>query len=95
MAYRDRNQAIAFIYENPLKLLKAFETQEKTRTFAVGLHNYQQKQAIELAIKNGYYNVPRKTSVEKLAKLSKLSFSTFQVHLRKAEEKLIPYFFEA
>ena len=55
----------------------------------------KQKQAIELAIKNGYYNVPRKTSVEKLAKLSKLSFSTFQVHLRKAEEKLIPYFFEA
>lgn len=54
----------------------------------------KQKEAINLAIKNKYYDVPRKTSVEKLAKLSKLSFSTFQVHLRKAEAKLIPYFFE-
>jgi len=54
----------------------------------------KQKDAISLAIKNGYYNVPRKTSVEKLAKLSNLSFSTFQVHLRKAESKLIPYYFE-
>ena len=55
----------------------------------------KQKQAIELAIKNSYYTVPRKTSVEKLAKISGLSFSTFQVHLRKAEQKLMPYFFEA
>lgn len=54
----------------------------------------KQKQAIELAVKNGYYHVPRKTSVEKLAKFAGLSFSTFQVHLRKAEEKLIPYSFE-
>ena len=54
----------------------------------------KQKKAIELAIKNGYYHVPRKISVEELAKLSKLSFSTYQVHLRKAEAKLMPYFFE-
>jgi predicted DNA binding protein len=50
--------------------------------------------AMELAIKNGYYHSPRNISVEQLAKLAKLSFSTFQVHLRKAEEKLIPYMFE-
>ena len=54
----------------------------------------KQKKAIELAIKRGYYDSPRKTSVEELAKLSGLSFSTYQVHLRKAEKKLIPYFFE-
>jgi len=54
----------------------------------------KQNQAIELAIKKGYYNSPRKINVKQLAKISKLSFSTFQVHLRKAEEKLIPYFFE-
>ncbi|MEK6792898.1 MAG: helix-turn-helix domain-containing protein [Nanoarchaeota archaeon] len=54
----------------------------------------KQKDAISLAIKNGYYNVPRKISVESLAKMAKLSFSTFQVHLRKAESKLIPYYFE-
>lgn len=55
----------------------------------------KQKRAIELAIKNGYYGVPRKTSVEKLAKIAGLSFSTFQVHLRKAEQKLMPFYFSS
>lgn len=54
----------------------------------------KQKDAISLAIRKGYYNVPRKISVDKLAEIAKLSFSTFQVHLRKAESKLIPFFFE-
>jgi len=54
----------------------------------------KQKQAIELAIKHGYYNYPRKIELEKLAKLMKISYSTYQAHLRKAEQKLIPFFFE-
>jgi len=54
----------------------------------------KQRCAIELAIKNGYYHSPRKIDVKTLAKLSKLSFSTYQVHLRKAEQKLIPHSFE-
>lgn len=54
----------------------------------------KQKQAVQLAIRYGYYHSPRKIDVKSLAKLAKLSFSTFQVHLRKAEGKLIPYFFE-
>jgi len=54
----------------------------------------KQKKAVELAIKEGYYNYPRKTSVEKLAKMSKLSFSAFHAHLRKAEQKLLPFYFE-
>jgi predicted DNA binding protein len=54
----------------------------------------KQKQAIELAIKNGYYEYPRKIELEKLAVLMKLSYSTYQAHLRKAEKKLIPFFFE-
>ena len=53
----------------------------------------KQKSAINLAIKNRYYNYPRKTSIEKLAKLSNLSFSTFHAHLRKAEQKLMPFYF--
>ena len=55
----------------------------------------KQKQAMNLAIKQGYYNYPRKISIEQLAKLSKLSFSTFHAHLRKAEQKLLPFFFES
>lgn len=54
----------------------------------------KQKKAMESAIKNGYYHSPRKIDLKKLAKMAGLSFSTYQVHLRKAEEKLIPYFFE-
>jgi len=54
----------------------------------------KQKKAMELAIKHGYYHSPRKIDLKRLARLSGLSFSTYQVHLRKAEEKLIPYFFE-
>jgi len=54
----------------------------------------KQKQAMELAIKQGYYHSPRKVDLPTLAKMAGISYSTFQVHLRKAEEKLIPYFFE-
>ncbi len=54
----------------------------------------KQKRAMDLALKYGYYKSPRKISVKKLAKIAEKSFSTFQVHLRKAEEKLMPNFFE-
>lgn len=49
-----------------------------------------QKQALELAIKEGYYKTPRKIDLRELARRSKISLATFQEHLRKAEEKLIP-----
>lgn len=54
----------------------------------------KQKQAMHLAIKNGYYNYPRKIDLPKLAKIMGISYSTFQAHLRKAEQKVIPYSFE-
>lgn len=53
----------------------------------------KQREAMSLAIEHGYYDYPRRSSIEKLAKLSSLSFSTFHAHLRKAEQKLIPFFF--
>lgn len=54
----------------------------------------KQRRAMELAIKHGYYHSPRKIDLQQLAKLAKLSFSTYQVHLRKAESKVMPYLFE-
>lgn len=51
----------------------------------------KQREAIELAANNGYYDYPRKITLEKLAKLMNLSFSTYQAHLRKAEQKLLPF----
>ncbi len=50
----------------------------------------KQRRAIELAIQNGYYKNPRLIDLRKLAKMMKISLSTYNQHLRTAEEKLIP-----
>lgn len=50
----------------------------------------KQKMAMDLAIKNGYYEYPRKTDLIKLSKIFGCAYSTFQHHLRKAEMKIIP-----
>ena len=51
----------------------------------------KQKLAMGLAIKHGYYDYPRGTTIEHLAGIGKLSYSTFQAHLRKAENKFFPF----
>ncbi|MGV8152418.1 MAG: helix-turn-helix domain-containing protein [Candidatus Nanoarchaeia archaeon] len=55
----------------------------------------KQKDALEFSLKNGYYEYPRKTSLDKLAKNSSLAFSTFQAHVRKAENKILKFAIEA
>ena len=49
-----------------------------------------QKRAVELAFENSYYDFPKGTSMEKLAKIMKVSAPTFCEHLKKAEKKLMP-----
>ena len=51
----------------------------------------KQRKALELAIRHGYYAYPRKITLKTLSKMMKLSYSTFHAHLRKAEQKIIPY----
>ena len=51
----------------------------------------KQENALKLALEFGYYNYPRKISLDKLAKIAKLSFSTFQAHVRKAENKILSF----
>lgn len=53
----------------------------------------KQKEALELAVKNGYYKYPKQIELEKLAGYMNVCYSTYQAHLRKAEQKLIPFFF--
>lgn len=53
----------------------------------------KQKQAMDLAIRAGYYNFPKKIRLIELANEMKVSYSTFQAHLKKAEKKLIPHIF--
>ena len=50
----------------------------------------KQGDAIKLAFQNGYYEFPKKTSLDKLAKISRVSKPTFRENLRKAEAKLMP-----
>ena len=54
----------------------------------------RQREAIELAVKSGYYNYPRRIHLEKLADISKVKRQKFQENLRKAEKKLIPFLTE-
>ncbi len=53
-----------------------------------------QKKILEIAYKHGFYNYPKKKSIKDLAKIAKLSVSTFQEHLRKAEIKILPLIIE-
>jgi predicted DNA binding protein len=52
----------------------------------------QQKKALEFAIQNNYYGYPRGATLKKLSKMMKISESTYQFHLAKAEEKIVPFF---
>ena len=47
---------------------------------------------LDLAIRSGYYSFPKKIHLEQLAKKLKISRITLQEHLRKAEQKLMPFF---
>lgn len=49
-----------------------------------------QKSALELAIKKGYYEAPKRITLRKLADLSGISLATYQKHLQKAESKVMP-----
>ena len=49
----------------------------------------KQEHCLRLAIENNYYDYPRKITLEKLAEIAKISYSTYQFHLRKAEKKVI------
>ena len=49
----------------------------------------KQQEAISLAFRLGYFDTPRKISVDELAEKLGLSSSTLAVHLRRAERRLL------
>ncbi|MCT9098215.1 helix-turn-helix domain-containing protein [Haloarchaeobius sp. HME9146] len=49
----------------------------------------RQLAALQLALERGYYEQPRKTSLRDLAAQTSVARSTFEEHLRKAENKLL------
>jgi len=49
----------------------------------------KQMDALLTAYTNGYYNLPRKANVQDIANKKRVSRTTYQEHLKKAENKLI------
>lgn len=49
----------------------------------------RQLAALQLALERGYYEQPRKTSLRDLAEQTAVARSTYEEHLRKAENKLL------
>jgi len=95
---RKHLEKVLKISERLYKLKLIYLKEEKVDNFGVinvfPTLTEKQKDILNLAIENGYYSYPRKTNVKKLSKENKISFSTFQEHLRKAENKLIPFAFK-
>ena len=57
--------------------------------FGHALLSQQQKKVFQYAFEQGYYELPRKTTIAKIAKALKLNHATAGEHLLKAENKLI------
>jgi predicted DNA binding protein len=51
----------------------------------------RQKEVLKFAVSNGYYKYPRQSSLDKLSRKFKINFSAFQAHIRKAENKIVPF----
>jgi len=49
----------------------------------------RQLAALRLALESGYYEQPRQTSLRQLAEMTSVARSTYEEHLRKAENKLL------
>lgn len=50
-----------------------------------------QKKALDLAIKEGYYDYPRNIELAELAAIMDVAPSTYREHLRKAEKVMLPF----
>lgn len=50
----------------------------------------KQKRAFEFAVENGYYDIPKRTDLKRLARMIGISLATYQEHLKRAEAKIVP-----
>jgi len=78
------------------KLQKEIKKVGETKTLHIGevdfahtLLSKQQKKVFQYAYQQGYYELPRKTTIAKIAHALKLNPSTVGEHLLKAENKMI------
>ncbi|MDP1695009.1 MAG: helix-turn-helix domain-containing protein [Candidatus Woesearchaeota archaeon] len=94
----DRNELNKLIsaavkhYQGELFSIKQEKVKSITSLEFTPLFTKKQFEALKLAFERGYYNYPRRLTLPELAKGIKRSYTTFQEHLRKAENKLISYY---
>ena len=79
-----------------IKMLKELKKMGKLKVLSIGqvefantLLSKQQRKIFRYAYEHGYYELPRKLTVAKIAKALKLSPATVGEHLLKAENKMI------
>jgi predicted DNA binding protein len=89
------NKFLTYISENYEIIINSLK-KKKINNFNLNFTNpnltLKQKEILEYSQKEGLYDIPRKTSVQKIAKNLGLSFSTTQAHLKKTESKIINFF---
>lgn len=89
------NKLISHVKSNYNFKFKKIVQEKLSNISILGLQpNLTEKQSnsYELATKEGYYEYPKQIDLKQLAKLSKISYSTFQQHLKYAEKKISKFF---
>jgi predicted DNA binding protein len=95
------SETIADQLENVAKLIKTFEilvntnVQSQHDVSAQPLPHYteRQREIATYAMRQGFYESPKKISAEQIAEHFKISVSAMNEHLRKAERIAMAYFF--
>ena len=82
VAIKRMHGELFYIHQHPLEDLQLPHLMPKLTK--------KQRRAIDLAIENGYYNIPRRIELKELAARMGVSLPTYQEHLRKAELNIIP-----
>ncbi|MBI5148161.1 helix-turn-helix domain-containing protein [Candidatus Pacearchaeota archaeon] len=86
--------------EKDIKNIKILKIQQTKLTDVYFPHiapklTQAQKRAVEFAFEHGYYEWPKRTDLGKLANLMRISVPTFREHLKRAEQKLMPFLMES
>lgn len=87
--------------ENIAQFIKKLRISKKVEVLSIQKYSFNKEQLsekqfknISKAYENGLYTIPKKTSIEELAKELEISQSTLAVHIQKAEQKIIQNYLE-
>lgn len=85
----DDDREIDVVSTNPIETRRVPHSLFMTTDSLFGGLTPRQLEALRIALDNGYFEQPRGASIEQLATQTNVARSTFEEHLRKAENKLI------